>query len=131
MSPKVAALVPVGPVTVTSTEPAGSAGAVAVMSPSLLTLNEVAATPPKLTAVAPLNPAPEISTVFPAAVGPALGLTLVTAGTQLNAEPAVDVPLAVVVEMLTGPPDPWGLIASRWWASMKKTPAAGVEPKFT
>lgn len=97
--------------TVTSTVPAEWAGAVAEISPSLLTEND-AAVPPKLTDVAPLNPAPLMSTVFPPAVGPALGFRPVTAGTQLNADDEVLVPLAVVALMLTGPPVPDGLIAS-------------------
>ena len=49
------ALVPPGVVTVTSTVPALPAGAVAVMLVALLTVNAVAAVPPKLTAVAPVE----------------------------------------------------------------------------
>ena len=77
------ALVPPGVVTVTSTVPADSAGAVAVILLELLTVYAPAAVPPKLTAVAPVNPVPVIVTLVPPAVGPDAGLTLVTEGTYL------------------------------------------------
>src|SRR5690348_16177289 len=100
------------------------------MSESLLTVNEGAATPPKPTVVAPLNPAPRMSTVFPPTAGPWRGATLFTTGVQLNAAGTVDVPLAVVTLTFTGPPDPGGLMAWMWWASMKNT-EANVEPNVT
>ena len=71
------ALVPLGVLTVTSTVPV-PAGAVAVIEVALLTVNEVAAVLPKLTAVAPVKFVPLTWTVVPA--GPELGLTPVTAG---------------------------------------------------
>src|SRR5438128_1187610 len=124
-------LVPVGPVTITWTAPADLVGATAVISPSLLTVNE-AGLLPKRTLVAPANPPPLMSTEFPPAVGPALGDRPETAGTQVNwsLEEVPVVPFDVVAVMSTGPPDPGGLIASRCWASMKNT-VAGVDPKFT
>ena len=46
-----------------------------MIEPSLVTVNEVAGTVPKLTAVAPVNPDPVMVTVVPPATGPAAGLT--------------------------------------------------------
>ena len=57
------ALVPPDVVAVTSTVPAVPAGAVAVMLVPLLTVNAVAAVPPKLTALAPWRLVPVIVTV--------------------------------------------------------------------
>ena len=71
--------VPPGPVTVTSTVPADSAGLVAVICvPVLLVI--VAAVLPKSTAVAPLKAVPVIVTEVPPANGPTVGLTAVTTG---------------------------------------------------
>jgi hypothetical protein len=55
MSAELVVLVPPGPVTVTSTVPALPAGVVAVMDAALTTVNEAAAEPPKVTAVAPVK----------------------------------------------------------------------------
>jgi hypothetical protein len=76
VSPDTGALVPPGPVTVTSTEP-DPAGAVAVICVSDTTEN-VAATPPKETVVAPVNPVPVTVTTVPA--WPDIGLTPETVG---------------------------------------------------
>src|SRR6478735_5284050 len=78
------ALVPPVVVTVMSTVPAAWAGDVAVIDVALLTVNVVAAVAPKLTAVAPVNPVPVMVTDVPPAVGPELGLTLVTVGAPMN-----------------------------------------------
>ena len=59
------ALVPPTVVTVISTVPAVEGGDVAVIDPSEFTVNEVAATPPKSTAEAPVNPVPVIVTDVP------------------------------------------------------------------
>ena len=80
LSAEPVALVPPGVVTVTSTVPAVSAGAVAVMLVALLTVKLVAAVEPNLTAVAPVRLVPVIVTVFVPASGPAAGATCVTAG---------------------------------------------------
>ena len=72
-------LVPLGVVTVTSIVPAGSAGAVAVIWLSPLTM-KLAPVLPKLTAVAPVKLAPAIVTAVPPVLGPDAGLTLVTLG---------------------------------------------------
>jgi hypothetical protein len=65
-------------VTVTSTVPADWAGEVAVIEVAELTVKLVAATDPKLTAVAPVKLVPVMVTDVPPAVIPRLGLTLVT-----------------------------------------------------
>jgi hypothetical protein len=71
---------PLGVVTSTSTVPAAWAGVVAVIVVAELTVKELAAVPPKVTAVAPLKFAPMIVTlVFPVS-GPLPGLTCCTCG---------------------------------------------------
>lgn len=78
-------LVPAGVVTVTSTAPTlVAAGAVAVIEVSLFTVNDDAATGPKSTAVAPVNPLPVTVTVVPPASGPLDGLTPVTTGAVMT-----------------------------------------------
>jgi hypothetical protein len=71
--------VPLGVVTVTSTVPAGWAGAVAMISVSDST-KKSAGTVPKLTAVAAVKPLPRICTVVVPAVVPLLTFSPVTAG---------------------------------------------------
>jgi hypothetical protein len=74
-------LVPLGVVTVMSTVPALSAGAVAtILVPAPLTVNFVAATDPKCTALAPDSSVPKTSTFVPPATGPLSGETEVTVG---------------------------------------------------
>src|SRR5271165_2469293 len=68
--------VPSGLVTVTSTVPAfppAAGGAVAVSDVSELTVNPVAGTPPKSTAVVPVNAAPLMVTDVPPVTGPSGG----------------------------------------------------------
>jgi hypothetical protein len=72
--------VPLGVVTVMSTVAADSAGEVAVIAESEVTVNDTAVVLPNFTAVAPVNPLPVIVTVVPPAVLPLLGLTPVTLG---------------------------------------------------
>ncbi len=48
----------------------------------LLKVNELAAVPPNLTAVTPVNPVPVIVTLVPPAVGPLAGEIEVTAGAE-------------------------------------------------
>jgi hypothetical protein len=74
------ALVPPTVVTVISTVPAPPAGAVAEIWVALLTVNDVAAFEPNMTAVALVKLFPLIVTVFAPAVGPAFGLTLLRVG---------------------------------------------------
>src|SRR5262249_13356086 len=73
------ALVPLGVVTVPSTVPVPD-GATAVAGVADVTENEVAFLVPKRTRVAPVNPAPLITTVVPPAFTPELGLMLETTG---------------------------------------------------
>src|ERR1019366_3224152 len=75
------ALVPLAVVTVRSTVPAGPAGAVAVTDVAEFTVNEVAGTEPKVTAVAPVRLVPVIVTDSLPASGPDEGLRAVTVGT--------------------------------------------------
>jgi hypothetical protein len=71
----------VGVVTTTSTVPeAATEGDTAVMEVLLLTVNEAAGTPPKVTALAPLKLLPVIVTLVPPAVLPLVVPRLVTVG---------------------------------------------------
>ena len=79
-SAELVAEVPPTVITVTSTTPADSAGAVAVINVGLLTVKLVAAVVPKLTAVTPRRFAPVIATEVPPPSGPALGEMPVTVG---------------------------------------------------
>ena len=75
-----AALLPAGVVTTTLAVPADPAGVVAVMDVELTTDTLVAATPPNVTPVAPVNPVPVIVTAVPPAVVPLVGVKDVTVG---------------------------------------------------
>ena len=72
-------------VTLTSTVPV-PAGEVAVIWVALITVNEPAALPPKLTPVAPEKFVPVMVTLVPPAAAPVFGATPVTvgAGTYVN-----------------------------------------------
>ena len=83
-SPALVGEVPPGPVTVMSTVPAGLAGEVAVICVSESTVNEAAGVAPKVTAVAPVKSAPVMTTEVPPAVGPELGTTELTAGSEMK-----------------------------------------------
>ena len=80
--------VPPGVVTVISTAPSGPAGEVAVIVVSDTTVNAEAGVSPKSTAVAPVNPVPEMVTAVPPSGEPWLGATLLTVGCGADA-PAV------------------------------------------
>jgi hypothetical protein len=67
-------------VTVTSTVPTDPAGACTVSDVFDVTLNAVAATPPKCTPLAPVKPLPVTVTLVPPAVVPEDGETPVTVG---------------------------------------------------
>ena len=73
-------LVPPGVVTRTSTVPAASAGADAVTVVALMGVTFDAATPPNVTADAPLNAEPVMVTDVPPAVVPDVGLIPETEG---------------------------------------------------
>ena len=70
-------------VTVTSTAPL-PAGAVAVIEVALLTVYEVAAVVPNVTAVAAVKYLPVMVTLVPPASGPAVGLMPVTDGVPVT-----------------------------------------------
>jgi len=72
--------VPPGLTTVTSIVPADSLGSTAVMLVEELTVNELAATVPKSTTLAPEKFVPVIVTDVPPAVPPRLGLVPLTVG---------------------------------------------------
>ena len=72
--------VPPGVTTVTSSVPAGTAGAVTVILLVELTVNAAAAVEPKSTAETLVKFVPVIVTVVPPLTGPADGLTPVTVG---------------------------------------------------
>ena len=74
------ALVPPEAATVTSTVPAGPAGAGTVIDVVELTVTGVAAVVPKSTAVTPVKLVPIMVTEFPPAGSPELGLTELTVG---------------------------------------------------
>ena len=75
-----AALVPLGVVTITLAVPAVPAGVVAVMLVEVTTTTFVAATPPMVTAVAPVKSIPVMVMVVPPAVEPLGGEILVPLG---------------------------------------------------
>ena len=74
------ALVPAGVVTAMAWVAAAWAGETAVILVAEATLKLVAATPPKRTLVAPVNPVPVMVTVVPPVVGPEVGEMAVMAG---------------------------------------------------
>lgn len=71
-------LVPLGPVTVTSTVPGAPGGAVATMVVSLTTVKDAAGVGPNATAVLPVKCVPVTVTGVPPAAGPEFGVTEVT-----------------------------------------------------
>ena len=73
------ALVPPAVITVTSTVPVPGA-VVAVIEVALVTVNDAAAKPPKLTFVTPVKFVPVMVTLVPPAPEPVLGLTPATVG---------------------------------------------------
>ena len=79
MLPEPGALVPVAVVTEMWTEPVPG-GAVAVIDPGELRVNDVALAEPKWTALAPPKLLPVIVTVVPPATGPSFGDTFETTG---------------------------------------------------
>ena len=96
-----AVAIPAGVVTTTDLAPEVRAGVIAVMEVSETTTTLVAATPPKVTLVAPVKCAPEIVTVVPPRVVPDVGLNdaIVGAGiSYVNALTAVALPNGVVTD---------------------------------
>jgi hypothetical protein len=79
-SADVAAEVPPGPITWTSTTPAAPAGAKTRRALSFSTVKLAVRLTPKATVVAQVKPLPVSVTSYPPAVSPACGLSPVTAG---------------------------------------------------
>ena len=95
--------VPPGVVTVTSTGPAEEpAGLGTVIEVSLLTVYEAAGVPPKLTAVAPVNPVPVTVTLVPPSIVPIDGEMPVTVGAGGGVGVGVGVAVVVVVVVTVG-----------------------------
>ena len=93
------------PGVVTLTLPDAPVPTTAVMLVDELTVNEIAATPPKLTAVAPIKLVPVIVTDNPAT--PLVGVNDVIVGAGINVNPADDaVPSGVVTLTLPDAPTP-------------------------
>ena len=105
--------VPPGVVNDTVLAPAVPTGVVAVTVVELTTLTEVAATPPIMTALAPVRFEPVIVTTVPPAVGPALGLTdTIVGGAKYAKAPVfVTVPNGVVTDTFALPAAPAGVTA--------------------
>lgn len=131
----VAALAPPGPVTCTSTVPAASAGVTAVMLESDCTLKLAAPMVPNVTALAPVNPEPEIAMVLPPTVEPCIGLMPEIAGAATNeyrsAAVVALVPLGVVTVTSTAPAECAGTVAVNVVPEATLKFVAGVEPKAT
>jgi len=123
--------VAVPPGVVTLTLPEVPAATTAVMLVAETTLNEVAAVPPKLTAVAPVKLVPVMVTVAPIAA--LIGLNDVTVGAvgvPMNVNPArVAVPPGVVT--LTLPEVPAATTAVMLVAETTLNDVAAVPPKLT
>ena len=73
-------LLPTGVVTTTETVPAACAGVVQVIVVLFTTVTFIAAEPPKVTLLAPINEVPVKVTFVPPVAGPVAGATLVSVG---------------------------------------------------
>ena len=122
------AIVAVPPGVVTLTLPDAPVPTIAVMVVDELTVNEEAATPPKLTAVAPLKFVPVIVIDVPV---PALaGVNEVIVGAGINVKPAnVAIPPGVVT--LTLPDAPFPTTAVILVDELTVNEEAATPPKFT
>jgi len=120
--------VAVPPGVVTLTLPEVPAATTAVMLVAETTLNDVAAVPPKLTAVAPVKLVPVIVTVAPIAALVGVKEVIVGAGTKVNPT-RVAVPPGVVT--LTLPEVPAATTAVMLVAETTLNDVAAVPPKLT
>ena len=133
-STAVFALVPPAVVTSTFTTPV-PAGLVAVQVVVEVQFTPVAATPPKLTVVAPMMKfEPLMVTRVPPLDGPDVGVIDVTAGTGMKVKSSAAVlalvPPAVVTSTLTTP-EPLGLVAVQVVVELQFTAAAATPPRVT
>jgi len=113
--------------------PAAPAGVTAVIEVASTTTTLVAATPPTVTALAPVKLVPVMVIAVPPAIGPDDGLTLaiVGAATYVNVI-ACDVdPPAVVTTMVFAPADPAGVTAVMEVALTTTTLVAATPPTVT
>lgn len=122
------ARVPVPPGVVTLTEPDAPAATTAVMLLAETTLKEVAAVPPKLTAVAPVKLLPVIVTTAPAAAEPGVNDDITGAGMKVNPAREAEPPGVVT---LTLPDAPLASTALMDVAEFTTNEAADVPPKLT
>jgi len=120
-------------VTVTLTDPAEPAGALAVMEVLLTTTTFVAALLPNVTAAGEEKLVPVIVTAVPPASGPTFGDTLLTVGATAYVKPLLRVPLWLfdVTVIFTGPAAPAGVIAVMDVLLTTVTFVAAAEPNFT
>jgi hypothetical protein len=125
--------VPPSVVTETVFAPALPVGVTAVMLVALVTENDVAATPPIATALAPVRLPPVIVIVVPPVVGPALGLTdvIVGAGTYVKPFARLPVPPGVVTDTGFGPARPVGVTAVMLVALVTENDVAATPPIVT
>ena len=121
--------VAVPPGVVTLTLPLVPLATTAVMDVALSTLNEAAAVPPKLTAVAPVKLVPVIVTVLPDLAEVGVNEVIVGTGTYVNVPDEVAVPPGVVTEMV--PLVPLATTAVMDVALTTLNEAAAVPPKLT
>ncbi|MEI6565629.1 MAG: hypothetical protein WCR20_03060 [Verrucomicrobiota bacterium] len=120
--------VPVPPGVVTLTLPEVPAATMAVICVAELTVKEVAAVLPKLTAVAPVKFVPVMTTLAPLQV--AVGVNEVIAGKAYHPNPAREaVPPGVVT--LTLPEAPPATMAVIWVSEFTVIEEAAIPPKLT
>jgi hypothetical protein len=124
--------VPADVVTVISSTPTASTGAVTVICDAETKVTPVAAVVPNLTVEAAVKPDPLTVTTVPPLAGPELGLMPVTLGTKLNSS-AVDTAdvLPDVVTVTSSIPAPAGAVAVICVAETSVTPVAAVVPNST
>ncbi len=121
-------LVPIPPGVVTATFPEDPNATTAMMLVAETTVNDAAAVPPKLTAVAPVKLVPVIVTVIP--LTPLVGVKEVIVGAGIKIKPGlVAVPPGVVTETL--PEDPDATTAVMLVADTTINETAAIPPKLT
>ena len=113
---------------VTLIDPDGPEGAIAVITVGETTVKEVAATPPKLTAVTPIKLVPVMVTVVPAAAE--TGVNEVIVGGDINVNPALE-PWPVEVITLTLPDAPVPTVALIDVLDNTVNAVAAIPPKLT
>ncbi len=121
-------MVAVPPGVVTLTVPEVPVSTTAVMLVALTTLNEVAAVPPKLTAVAPVKLVPVMVTVVPKLADSGVMEVMVGGGIKINPS-WVTVPSGVVT--LTLPEVPFATMAEILVTLITVNEVAAVPPKLT